>query len=254
MATPTGDTPTCVVVGATGAMGAVITARLVDRGHRVLAVGRSADELDKLSATSDLITPCRADIASDDAIGTIGAAIDGPVGLALFAAGLPVRGSVDTIEPSALALAANIKVGGVARLLQSVRDRLVEGSRFVAIAGSLGIEPGPLDAGPGTANAALLNLMRQIGALYGPRGVTTHTIAPGPVDTPRLRALIETQSAETGVPESEIWDRYRSKTTLGRLPTLDEIAWLVETLLAPEASVLHGAVLTADGGVRHGIL
>ncbi|GAB90695.1 SDR family NAD(P)-dependent oxidoreductase [Gordonia rhizosphera] len=244
---------TCVVVGATGAMGSVITDRLVGRGYRVVAVGRSLEDLEKLSTTSELITACPADIGSDDAVERIRAHLEGPVRLAVFAAGLPVKGSADNIEPSALATAANIKVAGPVRLLHAVRDHFVEGSRFVAIAGSLGLEPGPLDAGPGTANAALLNLMRQISALYGPRGVTTHTIAPGPIDTPRLRAFVETESAQTGRPMDEIWERYRSKTSLGRLPTLEEIAWLVEMLLAPEASVLHGSVLAADGGTRHGI-
>ncbi|MET9199334.1 SDR family oxidoreductase [Gordonia sp. NPDC003585] len=244
---------TCVVVGATGAMGAIFTERLAAKGYQVVAVARSADELEKLAAISDLVVCCAADIASDESVDQIKGSLDGPVRMAVFAAGLPVKGSADSIEPSALATAANIKVAGPVRLLQGVRDRLVEGSRFVAIAGSLGLEPGPLDAGPGTANAALLNLMRQISALYGPKGVTTHTIAPGPIDTPRLRRFIETESAETGQPIEQIWDRYRNKTTLGRLPTLDEIAWLVETLLAPQASVLHGCVLTADGGVRRGI-
>lgn len=234
-------------------MGSVITERLAGRGFRVVAVARSAAELDKLAANSDRIVGCPADIGSDTAVDVIAGQLDSPVRMAVFAAGLPVKGSVDTIEPSALATAANIKVAGSVRLLRAVRDRLAEGSRFVAIAGSLGLEPGPLDAGPGTANAALLNLMRQISALYGPRGVTTHTIAPGPIDTPRLRRFIEIESAETGQPIEEIWERYRSKTTLGRLPTLDEIAWLVETLLAPEAAVLHGCVLTADGGVRRAI-
>ncbi|MEP9394887.1 SDR family oxidoreductase [Gordonia sp. VNK1] len=244
----------CVVVGATGAMGSVIVERLVGRGHRVVAVARSQEQLDKLATTSSLIVPCRTDIADDAAVEDIRAALDAPVRMAIFAAGLPVKGSVDTITPSALATAANVKVAGPVRLLHAVRDHFVPGSRFVAIAGSLGIEPGPLDAGPGTANAALLNLMRQISALYGPKGITTHTVAPGPVDTPRLRAIIETESQQTGQAVEEIWARYRAKTTLGRLPTLDEIAWVVEMLLAPEADVLHGAVLTADGGVRHGLL
>jgi NAD(P)-dependent dehydrogenase (short-subunit alcohol dehydrogenase family) len=235
-------------------MGSAITSTLVAKGFRVVAVARDVRALDELGATSDLIVACPADIGSDDSVATIKQAISGPVRLAVFAAGLPVRGSVDAIEPSLLAVAANIKVAGTVRLLHAVRDHLVPGSRFVAIAGSLGIEPGPLDAGPGTANAALLNLMRQISLLYGPQGVTTHTIAPGPIDTPRLRALIETQAAESGTPVDELWDRYRAKTSLGRLPTLDEIAWLVALLVEPEASVLHGAVLTADGGVRHGVL
>ena len=61
-----------------------------------------------------------------------------------------------------------------------LRDLLGPGSRFMAVAGSLGFEPGPHDAAPGTANAALVNLMRQISRLLGPRGVVVHTIAPGP--------------------------------------------------------------------------
>ncbi|PBC44864.1 short-chain dehydrogenase [Rhodococcus sp. ACS1] len=244
----------CVVVGATGAMGTEITLRLARRGLRVLAVARSTDDLEKLAAADERIAPCTADIAHDDAIETISAQVDSPVRLALFAAGLPVRGSADTIPPGDLAVATNIKVGGLLRLLHAVRDQLVDGSRFVTIAGSLGLEPGPHDAAPGTANAAVFNMMRQLSALYGPKGVTTHTIAPGPVDTPRLRAFVETQSAETGRDPEEIWERYRAKTTLGRLPTLGEIGWIVETLLAPEAAVLHGSVLNVDGGTRHGIV
>ncbi|QTI69379.1 SDR family NAD(P)-dependent oxidoreductase [Gordonia polyisoprenivorans] len=250
---------TCVVVGATGAMGSVITQRLTDRGHRVLAVARSAYDLEKLAAGNPLVHACPTDIGDDGAVDDIRAALaqpalDGPLRMAIFAAGLPVKGSVDAIAPAALATAANIKVAGTVRLLHGVRERMGPGSRFVAIAGSLGIEPGPLDAGPGTANAALLNLMRQISALYGPKGVTVHTIVPGPIDTPRLRALVDSEVEQTGRRPEEIWERYRAKTTLGRLPTLDEIAWLVEMLLAPQADVLHGAVLTADGGVRHGVL
>lgn len=250
---------TCVVVGATGAMGSVITDRLTDRGHRVVAVARSADDLEKIASGNPLVHACPADIGDDGAVDDIRAALaqpalDGPLRMAIFAAGLPVKGSVDAIAPAALATAANIKVAGTVRLLHGVRERMAPGARFVAIAGSLGIEPGPLDAGPGTANAALLNLMRQISALYGPRGVTVHTIAPGPIDTPRLRGLVDSEVEQTGRRPDEIWERYRAKTTLGRLPTLDEIAWLVEMLLAPQADVLHGAVLTADGGVRHGVL
>ncbi|MEN0139800.1 MAG: SDR family oxidoreductase [Rhodococcus sp. (in: high G+C Gram-positive bacteria)] len=243
----------CVVVGATGAMGTEITLRLVRRGLRVLAVARNSDDLEKLAAADERIIPCAADIADDSAVDAIAARVDAPVRMALFAAGLPVRGSADTIAPGDFAVAANIKVGGLVRLLHAVRDQFVEGSRFVTIAGSLGLEPGPLDAAPGTANAAVFNLMRQLSALYGPKGVTTHTIAPGPVDTPRLRAFVETESAETGRDPEQIWDRYRAKTTLGRLPMLQEIGWIVETLLAPEAAVLHGSVINVDAGTRHGI-
>ena len=187
-----------MVVGATGAIGQAVVGRLTRRGLRVLAVARSKADLDELASGSDLITPCPADIGSNDAIAAIGSALTGPVRMAVFAAGLPVCGSADTIDPDALAAGANIKVGGLLRLLHAVRDQLVPGSRFVTFAGSLGLEPRAHEAGPGAVNAAVFNLMRQISLLYGPRGVTTHTLSPGPADTPRLRRIVAAVAAERG--------------------------------------------------------
>jgi NAD(P)-dependent dehydrogenase (short-subunit alcohol dehydrogenase family) len=245
-----------VVLGATGAIGAAVVRRLTGRGLPVLAVARSQAGLDKLAAGCDLVTACPADIGSNDATEIISSALaglGGSVRMAVFAAGLPVRGSADSIDPDALAIGANIKVGGLLRLLHAVRDRMGPGSRFVTFAGSLGLEPRAHEAGPGAVNAAVFNLMRQISLLYGPRGVTTHTLSPGPADTPRLRRIVAAVAAERGAAEEEVWQEYVAQNSLGRLPTADELAWAVELLLDPEADVLHGSVLYLDAGGHRGI-
>jgi NAD(P)-dependent dehydrogenase (short-subunit alcohol dehydrogenase family) len=245
------------VVGATGSIGAAVVRRLTGRGVPVLAVARSKTDLDSLAAGAELVTVCPADIGNNEATATIGAALSsssaGPVRMAVFAAGLPVRGSADTIDPDALAVGANIKLGGLLRLLHAVRDRLVPGSRFVTFAGSLGMEPRAHEAGPGAINAGVFNLMRQISLLYGPRGVTTHTLSPGPADTPRLRRIVATVAAERGASEEDVWQEYVAQNSLGRLPTANELAWAVEMLLDPEADVLHGSVLYLDAGGHRGI-
>ncbi len=253
---PGGERENTVVVGATGTIGRAVIGRLTRRGLAVVAVARSKDALDELAASHELITPCPADIGSNDAIRAISSALtahQGSVRMAVFAAGLPVRGSADTIDPDALAVGANIKAGGLLRLLHAVRDRLVPGSRFVTFAGSLGLEPRAHEAGPGAVNAAVFNLMRQISLLYGPRGVTAHTLSPGPADTPRLRRIVATVAAERGAAEDEVWQEYVAQNSLGRLPTTDELAWAVEMLLDPEASALHGSVLYLDAGGHRGI-
>lgn len=240
-----------VIVGATGTMGSAITRRFIDRGLPVLAVARSREALDGLAGESDLITPCVADIGDNASIEQIKAGLHAPVRIAVFAAGLPVRGSADTIDPDLFAVGSNIKLGGLVRLLHAVRDGFEPGSRLVAIAGSLGIEPRAHEAGPGAINAGVFNLMRQISLLYGPRGVTTHTISPGPADTPRLRRIVTAVSQERGVPFDEVWQSYLDQNSLGRLPSVDEIAWAVALLLEPEADILHGSVLNLDaGGLR----
>jgi NAD(P)-dependent dehydrogenase (short-subunit alcohol dehydrogenase family) len=244
---------TAVVVGATGSVGSAIVRRLTARGMPVLAVARGKEPLDELASASGLVMPCTADIGQDAAIEAIRSCLAGPVAVAVMAAGLPVRGSADTIDPGMLAAGADIKLGGTVRLLHAVRGRLGPGSRFVAFAGTLGIEPRAHEAGPGAINAGLLNLMRQISLLYGPRGVTVHTISPGPADTPRLRRIAEAVAAERGLPFDEVWAGYAERNSLGRLPTADEIAWAVTLLLDPEAAVMHGGVLHLDGGGLSGI-
>jgi NAD(P)-dependent dehydrogenase (short-subunit alcohol dehydrogenase family) len=242
-----------VVVGASGSIGAAVTRRLRARGIRVLAVARDEARLADLAGDDDGVTPCVADIGVDASIEVIGGAIDGPVRMAIFAAGLPVRGSVETIEPSLLAVGADIKLGGLVRLVRAVRDHLSAGSRIVTFAGSLGLEPRAGEAGPGAINAGVFNLMRQLSLVYGPRGVTTHTISPGPADTPRLRRIVAAIAAEQGRPEEEVWASYAAENSLGRLPTADEIAWGVTVLLDPEADLMHGSVMYLDAGGHRGI-
>lgn len=246
------DGDVAVVVGATGSLGSVVSRRLAARGLAVVAVGRDTDRLRDLAADVDGVEPCQADIATDASMGAIrGAVGERTVRMALMCAGLPVRGSVVSIEPSLLAIGTEVKVGGTVRLFQAVRGRLAPGSRFAAVAGTLGLEPGASEAGPGAVNAALVNLMKQISHNTDEQGFTVHTLAPGPMDTPRLRNIAQAIADERGVSFDEAWAEYEGRTSLGRLPTIDEVAWAVELLLDPEADIMHGSVLHLDaGGLR----
>lgn len=240
-----------VVVGATGSVGSVLCRRLVERDLDVLAVARSEASLAELAAGSDRIDTLAADIGDNSSIELIASAVDRPVKLGVIAVGLPVRGSVETIDPDMLAVGANVKLGGTTRFLHAIRDRLVPGSIFASFAGTLGIEPRAHEAGPGAINAGLINLMKQISMLYGPKGVRVHTIVPGPADTPRLRRIVQAVADEQARSFESVWAEYEEQNSLRRFPRVEEVAWAVEMLLAPEAAIMHGTVLHLDaGGLR----
>lgn len=244
---------TAVIVGATGSVGSVLCRRLVDRGMVVVAVARSVERLTELASSSDRIRTVQADIADNGSVETISAALDGPVKLGVLAVGLPVRGSVETIDPDMLAVGANVKLGGTTRFLHAIRDRLEPGSVFASFAGTLGIEPRAHEAGPGAINAGLINLMKQISMLYGPRGIRVHTIVPGPADTPRLRRIVQAVADEQNRAFEQVWGEYEEQNSLRRFPKVEEVAWAVEMLLAPEAAIMHGSVLHLDAGGLRGI-
>ena len=197
---------------------------------------------------------CAADIGSDDAVAAVAAAVgDRPVRMVVQAAGLPAAGPLATIEPDALGRAVALKCGGLLRLVRAVDGHLQPGARLVALGGHYGIEPAPYACAAGVTNAALANLVRQLATAYGPRGVTAHLVAPGPADTPRLRALSR-QAAETrGVPVDTVLAERAAESPLGRLVTPAEVAWAVATLLAPEAAARDGSALSLDVGARRGI-
>jgi len=249
-----------VVVGASGALGGAIVERLVADGLAVVGVVRSAGT----AATADPVRGrgggrgglewCAADIGSDDAVTAIAAAVgDRPVRMVVQAAGLPAAGPLATIEPDALGRAVALKCGGLLRLVRAVENNLRPGGRIVALGGHYGIEPAPYACAAGVTNAALANLVRQLATAYGPRGVTAHLIAPGPADTPRLRALSLQAAESRGVPVDTVLAERAAESPLGRLVTPAEVAWAVATLLAPEAGALDGSTLALDVGARRGI-
>jgi len=247
-----------VVVGAGGAIGAYIVGALVDAGLRVVGVGRDADRMAPLAARhGERFAACLTDIASDDAIAAIHAAVDVPGGAAVamvvHAAGVPVAGGVKTAATQAVVEACNVKVAGFMRLVRAVEPRLRRGSRLVAIGGHYGFEPSPYAATAGVAIAGLANVVRQMSWAYGGDGITSHLVAPGPADTERLHQVMIHRAAAAGSTAEAELDALRSESAIGGLTTPGQVAWAVRMLLAPEADALAGSSLMLDSGRRKGL-
>jgi len=239
-----------VVAGASGAIGTNIVERMIRRGLGVVAVARSASGLESLTRTHDPIRPCVADITSDDSIGLIQDALPGVCRTVINAAAAPLGGHVNDVTPEAVLAAVDVKVNGTLRLVRSVDSALVLDSRVIVLGGNLAFDPIPDAATAGVGNAALANLVKQLSRSLGKRGVTTHMVAPGPVWTERLRALLADAASARGISEDVVLAEFNDRSPIGHLVTIDEVGWAVETLLAPEARSLAGGTLLLDSGQR----
>jgi NAD(P)-dependent dehydrogenase (short-subunit alcohol dehydrogenase family) len=247
-----------VVAGATGALGSAIVGRLRAASLTVVAIARSGDDLAELTHAEPDIVPLAADLTDDALTTTLTTKLDElgrPVRMIVQAAGLPGSGNVDTITGAEMSAGIDAKIGGFVRLIRGARPHFVEGSRIVVLGGHYGYEPSPAAPLAGMANAALGNFVRSLSDRWGPDGVTVHLIAPGPVESPRMHGIAERTAARRadGTTADQVLDEYRDGSPLGRLTTVDEVAWAVGLLLAPEASALHGATLSLDLGRRRGI-
>ena len=264
-----------VLVGASGAFGAAITRRLLGAGLDVVAVGRRAGALDELrmrlrdevgaagdggtdspttghAAAGELIA-CAADIGDDAAIDAIRASLDRPVRMLVHGPGVAVAGGILDAPTSALVDAVNLKCGGLIRLVRAADDRLARGARIVAIGGHYGFEPSAYAAAPGIANAALVNLVRQLSLVYGGRGITAHLVAPGPADTERLRRVATERARQRGIALDDVLDEMRAESSTASFTTPEQVAWAVAMLLDPAADAMTGSTLMLDSGRRRGL-
>lgn len=243
-----------LVVGASGTIGQEIARKLVARGLTVIGIARSADGMADLAAELGIsFRPLAANMGDDAAIDQIADAIDAPVAMVVHAPGLPVAGGIRQADTAALVEACNIKIGGLVRLVRGAEPHFRAGSRIVAVGGHYGFEPTAYAATAGVANAALANLIRQMNWAYGPDGITAHLVAPGPVDSDRLRNVAAARAQKAGTDLEDELQVMRGDSAINAFTTTGQVAWAIANLLDPEADALAGSTLFLDSGRRKGI-
>lgn len=237
-----------IIAGATGTLGRAITERLLQMDRSVLALGRDPGRLGSLGDHPRLETAVH-DLRGDPAPVTkiVGAR---HVDAVVHTAGDSLRGSILDVAPESIRNAVEVKVTGLLLIVRAVRERLRAGSRIIAIGGNLGFDPTPAAATPGLGNAAQAAAIRQLNRALAPDGVTCHTVAPGPVASPRFDALVAAEAARRGVDTDTARQALLSDSPLGRATTIAEVTWAVSMLLEPEAAALAGGTLLLDTGRR----
>jgi NAD(P)-dependent dehydrogenase (short-subunit alcohol dehydrogenase family) len=91
-----------------------------------------------------------------------------------------------------------------------------------------------------SAKAGLEALSRSLALELGPRKVRSNVIAPGPVRTPPMAALLQ---------DPEVEATFVERTPLGEIPGPEKIASVVRFLLTPDADWITGARIPIDGGM-----
>ena len=242
---------TVVIVGGAGDIGRHICLAAIEKGYDVLAIGRNADAMRIPELEGARLLTC--DISGDDAIATIRGALENPVRAVIHGPGVDTAGGVLTAPISAVIDAANIKAGGMMRLVRACEDFFIEGTRLIGIGGHYGFEPTAYAATAGIGNAALANLIKQYSIAFGEKGVTAHLVAPGPADTARLHRVANARAERAGQSVDTVLAEMRSESSIGEFTDVSAVAWAVMSLLSPHASAMTGSTLFLDAGRRHGI-
>jgi 3-oxoacyl-[acyl-carrier protein] reductase len=234
---------TVLITGATRGIGYAATARLLNRGANVLALGR---DFSQFAITDERVTRVPFDLRAIDSIESVCNAlpdIDVLVNNAALLTAEPfanytVQSRRDLIATNIEAPAELIRVLApkmIARAMATEHPERIKG-RVINIASVAGFGGHP-DVWYGASKGALLNLTKSLARLYGPQGVMVNAVAPGPTKTAMFDRL----------PQSRI-DEFNRLVFAQRFAEPDEIARVIEWLALDAPEYVNGSCIDAASG------
>jgi 3-oxoacyl-[acyl-carrier protein] reductase len=143
----------------------------------------------------------------------------------------------DKLTPQEWHRVLDTNLTGAFLVAQHSLPLLSEGSSIVFVGSKVATVGVPLRAHYTAAKAGLVGLTRSLCKELGPRGIRVNVVAPG---------VIETEEAAKLPPE--VYRRYQSISSLGRLGTVEEVAAAVLFASSRAAGYLTGEVINVDGG------
>lgn len=237
-----------IVTGAGSGIGRAAVVRLGREGARVIgcdiieaALAETKTALEQAGLSAELVT---ADVTKQRDIDRVVAAAGSRIDILANVAGimdhfLPL-GDVDD-ETWDRVMAVNVT--GVMRLSRAVLPLMLEagGGAIVTVASEASLGAGAAGVAYTTSKHAVIGLVRSIAYFYGPKGIRSNAVLPGPV---------ETNIGTTAAPMVP-WAMERAQLSMATMPAAaqpDEIAAAISWLASDEASNVNGAMLAADGG------
>ena len=236
------------MLGASQGMGLAIAEGLVAEGANVAMFARRADVVEReaariraLAVPGDLTRP-----ADLDRLVTATVAAFGGIDIVVLNGGGPPPGAAAEVTPESVTAAVELLLVPHVRLVTLCLPHLRASGRgrIIAIESTSVKEP--------IANLALSNAVRPgvVGWLktlsreLGPAGITVNTIAPGRIDTERLRALYGADG-----PPAEVLALIPAR----RVGTPAEIAAAACFFASEQAAYVSGTVMPVDGGMLNGL-
>src|SRR3954468_22220835 len=230
-----------VVGGASRGIGRAIAGELVAAGARVVMLSRSREAIGAAAAElGELAIPVAADTAARAVPDAVRAALSGHVDGVVVNSGGPPLGRALELSDDDWRGSYELLIGGALRVLRALVPMMGDGGAILFVTSSSVRQPiSGLDSSnvlrPGVAALAKV-LSREL----GPDGVRVNSIAPGRIETDRLRGNDEARAEREGRSVDEVRAGAEAEIPLRRYGKPEELTRVAAFLLSGAASYVTG--------------
>lgn len=247
-----------IVTGATRGIGRAVARAILERGGKVIAMGRNTALLDDLQRqASDSVRTVVADLEHLEKLPFVAsqaiAAFEGVDGL-VNCAGMAIYERVGAIQHTSLEAQLRLNLMAPLLLSQIVGAHLADrGGAIVNVSSTLSIRVAAGTAAYAASKAALNTLTQALALELAPAGIRVNAVLPGVIDTDMVRAP-RVQSGEAPPVGAELEARVaaqleglRARHPIGRLGRPEDVASVILGLL--DHPWQTGSLVTIDGGL-----
>ena len=238
---------TAIVCGASSGMGLGIARSLRGEGANVAMFARRADLLEReAEQIGGLAVP--GDVTSSDDLERLVASVVGTYGgidILVNNSGGPPRATATELDADNVRAAVDLLLVSIVRLTELCLPHLERSGRgrIVNITSSTVREPIDSLALSNAVRPGVVGWAKSLARQVGPKGITVNSIAPGSIDTDRLRQIDPDGPSEEDLRE----------IPLRRLGTTQEIGDVVAFLCSERAAYVSGAVIFVDGAASRSL-
>jgi NAD(P)-dependent dehydrogenase (short-subunit alcohol dehydrogenase family) len=236
-----------LVTGGSSGIGLATAQRFVNEGAFVYITGRRQTELDKaVKSIGKQVTAIRADASKLADLDKLFAQIKqekGRLDVVFANAGGGEFAPLGAITEEHYDKTFNLTVKGLLFTVQKALPLIPDGGSIILNASIVSIKGMPAFSVYSATKAAVRSFARSWTTDLKDRKIRVNVISPGPIDTPILDGLVETEEQRKGLRA-----QFSSIVPLGRMGQPDEIGKTAVFLASEDASFIAGVELFVDGG------
>jgi NAD(P)-dependent dehydrogenase (short-subunit alcohol dehydrogenase family) len=244
-----------LVTGASRGIGRATALALAGAGHRVVALARSRDLLERLAAEEPRIEPLQASIDTPEGCSqAVEAALTfaGPPTILVNNAG---RGGwhdrpIWEQDREGWRTSMAVNLDAPFELTRALAGGMVEAGwgRIVMISSTAGQVGAPAMAPYCASKHGVIGLTRSVAHDVAPHGITCNAVLPGWVKTEMADRDAEQEATRRGMTAEEVWEERAAENPAGRVVTPQEVASVVAYLCSDAAAAVNGEAITVALG------